>query len=1304
MKRVIERIYKRTTEYSHPSQATTTANALDLLSSGIYTEEERFIFELLQNAVDSFDGHDDRELRIKIILTDDLLIFMHNGTPFSERDLEGLCDIGNGNKMNDAKKIGYKGIGFKSVFMHSHLVTVLTNGTCFKFDKDACENVVKEKGAEYAGVRMPWQIIPMLTNIPSDIDTSGFNVVTYIQTYNKKSLRRKVEKLLADTRFLLFLKVDNLRISFYDGEQEILKLSKSYKNNVLTLLKNNIPQNRWLIHSKEVKLPSEIKKTLVHDTKVPTKLKESESVEISFAIALDEDGSILPLKDAVIYTYLPTSYSIGLSFVVNANFITDAGRQQITKDCSWNEFIFSQIPELYLNWIAEDVALHNSGWYKVLPYHLSHKDELSDAYSQSLDRALKTIPFVKVIDGSMLLPFDSVVDKIGFSSAIPYNTFNRFIHNEVKENSSYESLVSAEVGNALTQYGISQIDYTQLYILLEKSEQYMGAFSDEEILQLLSWLKDYSLDKNTEFKRKLSYSKILFDENRGLIEPIACFFPSEYSDDNPDITEDAKIIKQSLSDSFDDDMTNWLKDLGVQEMSNITVIDKVLCEEKYISVDNAIDVLRFIYECNKKENIFNNISKYRLENIKILTNGGRLLYASELYLSDCYNPICKIQQNYPEDIFVSDLYPKNTEDCTEWSLFLQKLGCANDIKLSRIKYDEGTWVMQNSSIQRCVQKAKNSEYNTALDGRKFYLGCAGGLCIYAESSPLISLKSSELVYDFYKLFWERIFSNTDPSNNNDCIFGNTGFGYTKSALLSGSSYLGKTFIEWLINSKELLPATDGKLYTISNILMNSDTNLNVFGKYYPVFAISKPIRNTWIDKLPFKKDLTLMDYLTVLDRISQDDINETTSNKDRINLIYERMSDNWDFSRDSSNYIQLQNWGKTHKILSKDGEFESPSSLYLLATHLLGIELNNQVYHGKHLENSRFASMMEALGVSIIADHQVNGLDDAIINLDITNKLLLKSEFLTTIAVSDTFTIETWEESYTKMKRAIKALEFYQADCIRISYGNQEFEKTVYSKEKKFYYVGKFGVANQELLHGAIMKAIDIPLKARTIFLTILQMDNLMELKDFIKQKGYDTSYITIPQEIIEASKLSAVNNATIGTRLNGSEVATIEQIAENEEAKQLVLKKLKNEGFDISNANSDFSVVNGVVLNNTNYPLVVKSCKNQEHRIWINPNEWQQLFKPNSMLWLHFGGGVVAPIKAHELFTYQDKLTLSFDSMNLMMDDRIHKIMEVLHYFNKVHLDLVSLNPNKQRADDMEQYLFNDNNNDNSNLESSPI
>ena len=210
---------------------------------------------------------------------------------------------------------------------------------------------------------------------------------------------------------------------------------------------------------------------------------------------------------------------------------------------------------------------------------------------------------------------------------------------------------------------------------------------------------------------------------------------------------------------------------------------------------------------------------------------------------------------------------------------------------------------------------------------------------------------------------------------------------------------------------------------------------------------------------------------------------------------------------------------------------------------------------------------------------------------------------------------------------------------------------------------------------------------------------------DSYEEQHQKNIQITKYKEEIERLKaLVEKPDAIISAKLNGSELATPEQIAKNEEAKSLVLKKLMKDGFDISNVDSDFSVINGVTKDNIKFPLVVKSCENREHRIWINPNEWQQLFKPNSMLWLHFGGGVVAPVKAYELFTYQDKLTLSFDTVNLMMDDRISKIMEVLCYFNKVHLDLVSLNPNMQRANDMEKYLFNDNNINNSDLESSEI
>jgi hypothetical protein len=56
------------------------------------------------------------------------------------------------------------------------------------------------------------------------------------------------------------------------------------------------------------------------------------------------------------------------------------------------------------------------------------------------------------------------------------------------------------------------------------------------------------------------------------------------------------------------------------------------------------------------------------------------------------------------------------------------------------------------------------------------------------------------------------------------------------------------------------------------------------------------------------------------------------------------------------------------------------------------------------------------------------------------------------------------------------------------------------------------------------------------------------------------------------------------------------------------------------------------------------------------------------------------------------------------MMDDRVNKIMEVMRYFNNVHLDVATLNPDQHRAERLEEYLFDNNNADNSDLSVSSI
>lgn len=951
MKKVIERIYKRTTEYSHPSQATTIANSLELLSSGIYTEEERFVFELLQNAVDSSD-ESPNGLDVRITVSNGQLIFMHTGKPFSERDLEGLCDIGNGNKMSDAKKIGYKGIGFKSVFMHSKRVTIITEGTCLRFDEEECKKIALNQGTEYQDVKMPWQIIPILTDIPNDINYKGYNVVTILEISNTKKLLKKVEKLLFDAQFLLFLKVSNLRVSLFDNDKEILSLSKTQDGNILTLAKNGIPQSHWLMFAEDVEIPVEVKEDLIHDSKTPAKLKGSDSVEISFAIALDNEGKILPIKDAVVYTYLPTSFSFGFEFVVNANFITDAGRQQLIKDCEWNKFIFSKIPNLFLNWVKDYVAPNHNDWYKVLLPLKNENDELCIAYSSKMKEALSTIPFVITLQKKQCLISNALFDRHSFYNSLPAETFSSFVECEFNILNPYESIIPFDSGLYLSKYGIQVLDQSHICKFLENCEQYMKLSNEDEYVGFANWLMDSEILNNSSLKNILPYSRFLPCKDGKLHEAAKTFLPSEFENNN-EIASDAYVLNTSFVQKCSSNLKSWLKELGVQEISRISIVDKVICESGYITKENAIKALRFIFETNRTENIFANVPAKRLENIKLLTVGGNIHYASGLYLSDKYNPICKLQNGYPDDIFVSDLYIENDSEILEWMLLLKKLGVNDDVRLFRVKYGEGSWVMKNSRISSLISLAKNTEYNP-WGARKYFLGCGGPVSVNVISSPLLN-PTSNITHEFYKNFWGRILSQ--PLNREqENIYGPTGFGWSKTVPLSSTKYLGETFIEWVIKTFSVIPASDQKLYKINEVLIDTASNKNLFGEYYPVLSINGSISDDWHKYLPFKKGLSLNDYLNVLDRISKDDSkDQIKDNLDRICRIYDILADgNFDFSIGSSEFNTLRNWGETHKILSSEREFEYPSNLYLLSSRVSGVELDNQVYHKKNQENNRF--------------------------------------------------------------------------------------------------------------------------------------------------------------------------------------------------------------------------------------------------------------------------------------------------------------------------------------------------------------
>ena len=295
----IQKLQRERTDYKYASQVRTIAKSLIQLSVGIYTEPERFVYELLQNAVDAFSDTGNDSLEIQIKAENDRFIFMHNGKPFDEKDVEGICDVGNGTKANDSKKIGYKGIGFKSVFMPSvSHVSIISGQFCFEFNKQKAHSLMPKFPLDEGTLGpndVPWQVIPIDAPQLQELREPGFNVITIVYTQEAGKIGSQIEHLFSDLQFLLFLRCNNVSIRFDRNGQHVFSVGKKQTNDMndniskVTLYKNDQAQSSWMLYTRDVPVPVDIKTAIENDFNTPDKLKGAEIVEFAFAVQTNEN-------------------------------------------------------------------------------------------------------------------------------------------------------------------------------------------------------------------------------------------------------------------------------------------------------------------------------------------------------------------------------------------------------------------------------------------------------------------------------------------------------------------------------------------------------------------------------------------------------------------------------------------------------------------------------------------------------------------------------------------------------------------------------------------------------------------------------------------------------------------------------------------------------------------------------------------------------------------------------------------------------------------------------------------------------
>ena len=1109
---LLTKLAERYTLHTSPDVATTVEQGLVQLSSGIYTEEERFIFELLQNAVDSFDENSNDVLNISLRIEKDYLIFMHNGEAFSPRDIEGLCDIGNGNKTKDTKKIGYKGIGFKSVFMRSTCVTVKSGSYCFKFDKEHWEgywdkhwkNEYGEKDEEKVYL-MPWQIIPIETSEPISVNTTQYNVVTYIQTANTASLESKIVKLLSNSQFLLFLRCRNIQMTFAAHDKILTNVSKMHSGNIVVLSSNGNEDSRWLTYiNPEVAVPKELYKDIKADINTPQKLKDSKTFDLSFAIRIGSKGKIekLSKEESVVYTYLPTSYRFadeGFPFLVNANFITDAGRQQLHKNSEWNKLIFSKIPHEYLTWIKQ-ISTQYSNYYEVLPkVSYGNNNELETVFASEMEEAIRQIAFIPRETNVKLkvLASSAVMDKMGISEAISKKMLIAHINRTHHKNYTKEDFIAPiEKGSKLLEdYGVFVFDKQKLKDLFEDND----AFSDisaELDVKLIDFLFGYYLrnrKEQEEFISVLQNTRFILDENGNLSIPENLFFPSQYKERNS-LAQDAIFLHSAINEHLKENKQelDWIAKLGIQELSDITFIKNVICKRGYITEENSVEVTRFLYDTNSKQNIFNDIDGYALSCLNFLTKKGTLKSASDLYLSSKYKPEIDIEPCFEGDIFISDDYCENKEDITEWSLFFTKLGVNSTLALKEITLQKTNDI---SLLERLKNKF-NKEYNVGSWGTHFLYSFT---CFRIKYAPFIL--TNDCNENLQVIIWSAVFS-TPYKCQPDYVCGSAGFW---PASRTFGDLNESNFIQWALENFQCFPSTDGNNLPASELFCNTDEITNIAGKYLPVIKLDNPIHDSWNEILHLRNILHLDDYLTLLSKISEDEAN-AEQNKERISKIYQRLVD-LDCLTSTAKAEQIKEWAKKHKILSKDGTFRLPAELSHIT--LDGFKTENRVYIGSPSDRGKVIELLSLMGVKVITESSINpSFIEKTESKELQKLLISKLSPLAIISINDDLSANSYRERKNSLHELLSSTHFYHCESIRLTYGNDNdtIEKNTFGNKNEFYYTGSLRPANVEPLLTPLCKYLGIKGKERELF--ILLIENTDGIRQNLEDKGYDTSLL----------------------------------------------------------------------------------------------------------------------------------------------------------------------------------------------------
>ena len=303
---------------------------LDLLGQ-LYSERTHFIFELIQNAEDA------GATELAFELFEDRLELRHDGRPFTEADVRGVCGVGQSDKARDKAgdltAIGKFGIGFKSVYAYTRTPRIYSGSEAFRIENFVRPYAVNPPAEPLTGT---------LFVFPFDHDTVPAEVAT-----------REIAAALGalQPRILLFLRnIERLRTGAPGAADSVVERSVTDGPGTSGRVKvsRDGRRERWLTWQR------------------PVEGHPGQRVEVAFRL---EGERVAAVGASPLTAFFPTEKETFLGFLIQGPYRTTPARDNIPGDDPSNQALVRQTAALLIDVLPElrDQGLLTADALQVLP-------------------------------------------------------------------------------------------------------------------------------------------------------------------------------------------------------------------------------------------------------------------------------------------------------------------------------------------------------------------------------------------------------------------------------------------------------------------------------------------------------------------------------------------------------------------------------------------------------------------------------------------------------------------------------------------------------------------------------------------------------------------------------------------------------------------------------------------------------------------------------------------------------------------------------------------------------------------------